>query len=115
MEDGWVLGRAISEYSSSSSRSSSHFHSLSSTAQLYQDVRLPRAQRVQTTSRAAGNTYELQAEGMLDKTFDECAQIMADRTRERMKWVWEEDLDVAYDNVCGDGVTVGEGASNGTR
>lgn len=112
-----MLGRAISEYLSSNSGSGSnaHFHSLSSTLQLYQDVRRPRANKVQVTSRAAGNTYELQADGMLGKTFDECAQIMAERTRERMKWVWEEDLDDAYESVRGEGVKVNERVSNGTR
>lgn len=97
MEDGWVLGRAISDYLSSEPKSNAHFDSLSSTAELYQAVRLPRAQKVQVTSRAAGNTYELQADGMLGKSFDECAQLMVERTRERMKMVWEEDLDAAYE------------------
>ncbi len=94
MEDGWLLGRALSERLSGSTNS--HFASLESTAQLYQTVRLPRAQKTQATSRAAGNTYELQTEDMLDKSFEECIPMIAERTRERMKWVWEEDLDAAY-------------------
>ncbi|KAK0855518.1 hypothetical protein LTS02_011060 [Friedmanniomyces endolithicus] len=94
MEDGWLLGRALSERLSGSTNS--HFASLGSTAQLYQTVRLPRAQKTQATSRAAGNTYELQTEDMLDKSFEECIPMIAERTRERMKWVWEEDLDAAY-------------------
>lgn len=110
-----MLGRAIGEYLAPNARANSYVHSLSSTAQLYQDVRLPRAQKVQVTSRAAGNTYELQADGMLSKTFDESAQIMAERTRERMKWVWEEDLDDAYEKVRGGRVTASEELSNGPR
>ena len=97
LEDGWVLGRAVSEYLTSSS--DAHFDSLSSTAQLYQSVRLPRAQKTQRTSRAAGDTYELQTEDMKDKTFEECLPLIAERTRERMKWVWEEDLDAAYEKM----------------
>lgn len=97
IEDGWVLGRSLSEYLSSPSND--HFSSLSSTAQLYQTVRLPRAQKTQATSRAAGNTYEMQTDDMIDKSFEECVPIIAERTRERMKWVWEEDLDAAYENV----------------
>ena len=97
MEDGWVLGRALSEHLAGSQNS--HFASLESTAQLYQTVRLPRAQKTQATSRAAGNTYEMQTEDMMDKSFEECVPMIAERTRERMKWVWEEDLDAAYENV----------------
>lgn len=97
LEDGWVLGRAVSEYLAGSENA--HFASLSSTAQTYQDVRLPRAQKTQRTSRAAGDTYELQTEDMQDKTFEECLPLIAERTRERMKWVWEEDLDAAYEKI----------------
>jgi salicylate hydroxylase len=97
LEDGWVLGRAISEHLASSLNA--HFKSLSSTAQLYQSVRLPRAQKTQRTSRAAGDTYELQTDDMKDKTFEECLPMIAERTRERMKWVWEEDLDAAYEKI----------------
>ena len=120
LEDGWVLGRAISEYLSSTSNP--HFASLSSTAELYQSVRLPRAQKTQRTRRAAGDTYELQTEDMKDKTFEECLPMIAERTRERMKWVWEEDLDAAYekmrdgkDELAGDGVEKkAEMIANGT-
>ena len=34
---------------------------------------------------------------MIDKTYDECIPMFAERTRERMKWVWEEDLDASYE------------------
>lgn len=99
LEDSWVLGRALSELLSSSSSSSGHFASLEATAKLYQTVRLPRAQKTQATSRAAGNTYELQTDEMIDKSLEECLPILAERTRERMKWVWEEDVDAAYEKV----------------
>ena len=93
IEDGWVLGRAMSEYLG-------HAHgmeTLEQSAQVYQDVRRPRAQKTQRTSRAAGDTYEMQTEDMVDKSFEDCVPMMAERTKERMKWVWEEDLDDAYD------------------
>ncbi|KAI7537015.1 hypothetical protein KC331_g11143 [Hortaea werneckii] len=102
MESGWILGRALSEHLSGATYPS--FASLEEVAQLYQDVRLPRAQKAQRTSRAAGNTYEMQAEDMLDKRYEECIPMMAERTKERMKWVWEEDLDAAFERVkldCG--------------
>ncbi len=103
LEDGWVLGRALSEYlSSDQSNKNEHFQSLESAASLYQTVRLPRAQKTQATSRAAGDTYEMQAPDMLDKSFDEGCEMLAERTRERMKWVWEEDLDAAYEKLRDD-------------
>ena len=105
MEDGWVLGRALSEHLSGVSNG--HFDTLESTAQLYQNVRLPRAQKTQVTSRAAGNTYEMQSEEMLDKTFEDCIPIIAEQTRERMKFVWEEDLDAAYEKIR-DGLDVND-------
>ena len=112
MEDGWVLGRALSEHLSGVKKS--HFQTLESTARLYQTVRLPRAQNTQATSRAAGNTYEMQTEEMLERTFEECIPIIAELTRERMKFVWEEDLDAAYekirDELDGRGLT-GDGSS----
>lgn len=112
IEDGWLLGRALSEHLSGSKNK--HFSSLESTAHLYQSVRLPRAQKTQATSRAAGNTYEFQTEDMIDKSLDECIPIMAERTRERMKWVWEEDLDAAYEKAR-DGLTNGASVTNGTH
>lgn len=99
MEDGWVLGRSLSSYLSSASSSNAHFTTLESTASLYQQARLPRAQKTQATSRAAGNTYEFQTEDMRDLGFEECLPLMAERTRERMKWVWEEDLDERFESV----------------
>ncbi|KAF2769638.1 FAD/NAD(P)-binding domain-containing protein [Teratosphaeria nubilosa] len=99
VEDAWVLGRAFGDFLAGAKNE--HFASLERMAQLYQDVRLPRAQKVQRTSRLAGDTYEFQAEDMKDKTLEECIPIMAERTSERMKWVWEEDLDAAYEKARG--------------
>jgi salicylate hydroxylase len=46
----------------------------------------------------------MQAADMIEKSFEECCGMIAERTRERMKWVWEEDLDAAYEKVRdGDG------------
>ena len=96
-EDAWILSKCVSEHLSESKNP--HFRTLETMAQLYQTVRMPRAQKTQATSRAAGNTYEMQTDDMMDKGFDECVPLIAERTRERMKWVWEEDLDAAYEKV----------------
>ncbi|KAK5118006.1 hypothetical protein LTR62_004050 [Meristemomyces frigidus] len=101
MEDGWVLGRALGEHLSG--HTGSNFTSLQTTARLYQDVRLPRAQKTQATSRAAGNTYEMQTPDMLELSFEECIPLIAKRTGERMKSVWEEDLDATYERVRDEG------------
>ncbi|KAL9078462.1 MAG: hypothetical protein Q9157_002615 [Trypethelium eluteriae] len=95
IEDGWVLGRAMAEHL----QQAHGMETLEWCAQLYQDVRKTRAQKTQRTSRAAGDTYQMQTEDMIDKSFEECVPMMAERTRERMKWVWEEDLDEAYDKT----------------
>lgn len=99
MEDCWVLARALSGYLTGECDSIQGSSPLGSMAKLYQQTRLGRAQRVQTASRAAGDTYEMQTEDMLSLSFEECCPIMAERTRERMKWVWEEDLDQCFEGV----------------
>jgi salicylate hydroxylase len=66
---------------------------------MYQKLRLPRAQRVQQTSREAGEVYELQGEGLTGKTFDECMPELRNRLKDRMDWVWTEDIDAMYEQV----------------
>lgn len=97
VEDGWVLGRTLGEYLDPTNAGA--LDTLEACARHYQSVRKPRAQKVQRTSRVAGKTYEMEAEGMLDKSYEECLPLMAERTASRMKFVWEEDLDEAYDNA----------------
>ncbi|GAB7357079.1 hypothetical protein MBLNU459_g7893t1 [Dothideomycetes sp. NU459] len=97
LEDAWVLGRTLGEHLHGSDPE--RLSTLSGCAAHYQAVRKPRAQKVQRTSRIAGDTYDMQAEDMLDKPYEECLPMMAERTAARMKWVWEVDLDEAYDNT----------------
>lgn len=96
LEDGWILSRALGEYVAGTDPE--HLGSLEETASFYQRIRKPRAEKVQATSRIAGNTYNMQAEGMVDLPYEECLPIMAERTRNRMKFVWEVDLNDAYEN-----------------
>jgi salicylate hydroxylase len=67
---------------------------------VYQTLRLPRAQRVQRTSREAGEVYELQGEGLGGKTFDECMPELRNRLKDRMNWVWTEDIDAMYEKAA---------------
>ena len=71
--------------------------SLEKWTQLYQDVRLPRAQRAQATARQAGRVYEMQMPEMAGKSYDECLPLVRDSLKERMNWVWTEDIDLAYE------------------
>jgi len=96
IEDGWILGRSISEYFRERSSASSE-RELAQWLKLYQSVRLPRAQKAQQTAREAGNVYEMQAAGMEGLSYDECLPLVAERLRNRMKWVWTEDIDEAYE------------------
>ncbi|KEF54067.1 uncharacterized protein A1O9_09862 [Exophiala aquamarina CBS 119918] len=96
IEDGYILGRALQDFLRDS-RSSSN--SLGSWAQLYQAVRLPRAQKVQRTSRDAVEIYQAQADVMKDLPFDECVPEIHKRVIDRMRWVWTDDVDAEYDQA----------------
>lgn len=67
--------------------------------QLYQTTRLPRAQKVQQTSRQAGDIYQMKAEDLKNEPFEECLPQVAERIRTRMQWIWTEDIDVAYEKA----------------
>jgi salicylate hydroxylase len=60
-------------------------------------VRLPRAQKVQETTREAGDIYEMQSRDMSDLTFDQCMPLVKARIESRMKWIWTDDIDSAYE------------------
>lgn len=93
IEDGYILGKALHDYLKLSAED------LSGWMNTYQILRLPRAQRAQRTSREAGELYELQGEGMRGKTFDECMPELRNRLKDRMNWVWTEDIDAMYEQV----------------
>ena len=66
---------------------------------VYQTVRLPRAQRVQVTSREAGDIYEFHLQEMKGLSFEECLPIFKEKVQGRMKWIWQDDLDSAYERA----------------
>jgi salicylate hydroxylase len=94
IEDGYIIGRALQDYLTTSSGD------LSAWMHVYQRLRLPRAQRVQKTSREAGEVYELQGEGLAGKTFDECMPELRNKLKDRMNWVWTEDIDAMYEKAA---------------
>jgi len=97
IEDGYILGRALQDYFQNAS--SSKEDSLEAWVSLYQEVRLPRAQRVQRTSRDAVEIYQAQADIMKDLPFDQCVPEIHKRVINRMRWVWTDDIDAEYDQA----------------
>ncbi|RFU31723.1 hypothetical protein B7463_g4594, partial [Scytalidium lignicola] len=93
IEDGYIFGRAMQDYLRTGS-------DLKKWTQVYQDVRLPRAQKAQRTAREAGLVYELQADDMKGKTVKECVPEIRNRLKDRMNWIWKEDIDDAYENIA---------------
>lgn len=92
VEDGYILSRALSDWLSRGREGP-----LGAWMELYQRVRLPRAQKVVTTSREAGELYEFESPDLVDLPYDEAAPIVAERLQERLKWLWDEDLDAVYE------------------
>ena len=90
IEDGYILSRAMQDFFKSSVDIKDWLH-------LYQEVRLPRAQKVQETTREAGDIYEMQSPDMRGLTFDDCMPLVKARIECRMKWIWMEDIDAVYD------------------
>jgi salicylate hydroxylase len=81
------------------SASSTTRDSLEAWIQVYQDVRLPRAQKVQRTSRDAVEIYQAQADIMKDLPFDQCVPEIHKRVIDRMRWVWTDDIDTEYEQA----------------
>jgi len=97
IEDGWVLGRTLGEYVHSTD--TKRLGTLQQCAKHYQKVRLPRAQKVQNQSRGSGALYDMQTEEMLPLGYEECIPIMAEKIKDRMKFIWTADLDKIYDDA----------------
>lgn len=60
---------------------------------IYQATRLPRTHRAQTTSRQAGEVYEMQGPDFEGLTFEQGLQVVRDKFTDRMRWVWGHDLE----------------------
>lgn len=97
IEDGYILGRAVQDFLRSADRSSDDI--LERWAHLYQAVRLPRAQKAQATARQAGQVYEMQTEEMMGKPYEQCLPFVRDSLKDRMRWVWTENIDEAYESA----------------
>lgn len=98
IEDGWILGRALHDYFHGSP-SEKLATGLDRWLGLFQAVRLPRARKAQRTAREAGDVYEMQTQDMEGLDYEECLPLVVEKLRDRMKWVWEEDTDEAYEKA----------------
>lgn len=94
VEDGHILSKAVADWLAGGRK-----QPLKEWTQLYQTIRLPRAQKVVTTSRQAGALYEFESPDLIDLPFDEAVPIVAERLQTRMNWIWTEDIDVIYDKA----------------
>lgn len=92
VEDAYVLSRALADWLSGGRRTP-----LRDWMELYQRIRLPRAQKVVATSREAGALYEFESPDLIDLSYDEAVPIVAERLQTHMKWIWTEDVDAVYD------------------
>lgn len=92
VEDGYILAKAVGDWLESGKAKP-----LREWMELYQRIRLPRAQKVVTTSRLAGALYEFESPDLVDMPYDEAEPIVAERLQDWMKWIWSEELDSIYD------------------
>ena len=97
IEDGYILARAL--HDGLVTKRVTGKDRLDQWTQLYQAVRLPRAQKAQATAREAGEVYEMKVESFRGLSYDDCMPIVKDRLKDRMKWVWTEDIDIAYESA----------------
>lgn len=121
VEDGYVLARALADWLAITRTRTTRTHggddgevveetngnkaatassrSLRAWMELYQRIRLPRAQKVVVTSRQAGALYEFEQPDLVDLPYDEAVPLVAERLHERMNWIWKEDLDAIYETA----------------
>jgi salicylate hydroxylase len=69
---------------------------LSAYTSLYQDTRLPRAQKAQITSRQAAEVYDMKGPDFEGLSFEECLPVVRKKVTNRMAWVWNSDLEADY-------------------
>lgn len=97
VEDGYVVAKAIADWLDT--RREKDGSPLREWMELYQRIRLPRAQKVVVTSRQAAELYELERPDLLELSYDEAASRVVELLPTRMKWIWQEDLDGIYEKA----------------
>ncbi len=95
---GAMAGQAIEDalfLSNLLSYPSVHRANLAKALQVYDKVRLPRANKVLETSLEAGDTYEFRGVSKED------GKRLGEHLRTRFDWIWEYDLDKERDEMEG--------------
>jgi salicylate hydroxylase len=87
VEDAFVLAQALKSFFDNPRLGLETYMSL------YQAARLPRAHKAQMTSRQAGDVYEMQGADFQGLTFEQGLQVIHDKFKDRMSWVWGHDLE----------------------
>ena len=98
MEDGFILGLSLRDYLQDCAKVDEHAHAglLEHYMEFYQWFRVPRAHKVQKTTREASQIYELQTPHFAGKTFEECLPTLGKVMKGRMNWVWYTKVDEDY-------------------
>ena len=91
IEDAHVLALAVRDYLANPDVG------LAAYTSLYQDTRLPRAQKAQITSRQAAEVYDLRGPGFEGLTFEESLPVVREKVVNRMAWVWNSSLEADYE------------------
>ncbi|RFU79708.1 hypothetical protein TARUN_2514 [Trichoderma arundinaceum] len=95
IEDGYILGRAIADHLATFPGRETQ--KLEQWMNLYQEVRIPRAQKAQATARQAGEVYEMQTPHMKGKDYADCLPLVRDSLKDRMQWIWSGDIETEYE------------------
>lgn len=101
VEDAYVLARCLDGFLSAAEGENGKEtkRTLQEWMNLYQEVRLPRAQKVARTSKEAGELYEMVNPELKDLPFEECLPIINEKISSRMKWIWSEDVGDAFEKA----------------
>lgn len=59
---------------------------------MYQSIRYPRSEKVQQTSREAGDLYEMKVNEIAGLSFEDALPHVKAMLKDRMKWIWGEDI-----------------------
>lgn len=98
IESAYIIAKAVTEYLDRRAQGKTS-PKLQRWTRLYQDIRQPRTQYIQKSSRETGLYYHLQVPEMEGKSIDQSLQLVARRMETCLERIWLEDIDVSYENA----------------
>ena len=93
----YIIGRVLQDFFNGPGTAKQC--TLEQSLSLYHSIRYPRSQKVQTTSREAGDLYEMKADEVKGLRYDEGLPIVKAMIEHRMSWIWTEDIDKVYEQA----------------